>query len=146
MISLPIKANVFTGTSQVTVEINEMEKYSITCSLKPDMSLTVMWLRATEKNGVEFIVSYKSKNKSWGKEFGQSMDTSDGYKLTIKSFNKETDSGIYNCATYNANRLTFGTSTVLKEKQGGFILNSFLCVFFVCFNYYVIMWYYMLID
>lgn len=105
-----------------------------------------MWLRATKENGVEFIVSYKSKKYAWGTEtINQTIETADGWRLTIKSFNKQKDSGIYNCATYNANALQFGRLTVIEGEQGGFILHSFLCVSFF-YAFIIMLWYYNMLN
>lgn len=91
-----------------------------------------MWLRTTEKKGVEFILSYKKDKYIWGATLNEFMETSNGYQLTIKSFKKQSDSGIYSCAFYNANALSFGKSIVLQGKPGRFILNYFLYMSLFC--------------
>ncbi|XP_063065832.1 T-cell surface glycoprotein CD8 alpha chain [Engraulis encrasicolus] len=72
-----------------------------------------MWLRASQK-GIEFLVTFKNGNKvsKTEPEFINIGDS--GYSLTIKSFQKKRDSGSYNCATYNANTLTFGNAQRLE--------------------------------
>ncbi|KAL2099596.1 hypothetical protein ACEWY4_003990 [Coilia grayii] len=92
------------------------QREKVICSLKKDPSLTIMWLRATENDGIRFLVSYKN-NKMVAKTMPTFIETeNDGYTLIIKSFKKQTDSGKYNCATYNANTLTFGTASHLEGK------------------------------
>ncbi|XP_063067353.1 T-cell surface glycoprotein CD8 alpha chain-like [Engraulis encrasicolus] len=75
-----------------------------------------MWLRASE-NGIQFLVSVKRGrivSRLGTPEFIEIADS--GHALTIKSFEKKRDSGIYNCGVYIANTLTFGTAQLLEGK------------------------------
>ncbi|XP_062411188.1 T-cell surface glycoprotein CD8 alpha chain [Sardina pilchardus] len=103
--------------AQKTQILKEKKEDTLHCSLKMDQSITVIWFRTTEKNGVQFILSCKNekvlkKNES----LSTALEALGCYSLKIKSFNKETDSGRYNCARYNSNALEFGDTTVLAGE------------------------------
>ncbi|XP_076140831.1 T-cell surface glycoprotein CD8 alpha chain [Alosa pseudoharengus] len=105
---------IFHVCSPQKTEVKEKESHTVQCTLKNDPSVTFMWLRVTKKNGIEFLGSYRNKKRMGNVVLPESMETLDGYSLKIKSFNKQTDSGSYNCAKYNSNELTFGKPTVLE--------------------------------
>ncbi|KAG5272869.1 hypothetical protein AALO_G00170180 [Alosa alosa] len=107
---------IFHACSAKKTEVKEKELHTVNCTLPKDASRTFIWLRVTKNNGVEFIVSYKNQKRVGTVVLPESMESLDGYCLKIKSFNKQTDSGSYNCAIYNANELTFGKPTVLEGE------------------------------
>ncbi|KAM9409349.1 T-cell surface glycoprotein CD8 alpha chain isoform 1-T2 [Pholidichthys leucotaenia] len=104
-------------------ELNEGDSNDITCKLEGKGSM-VVWLRALEKSGIEFIASYSTSgmqkkaisdfDKIYNHKIEQSSQTA---TLTLKSFKNE-DSGLYSCACLiGGNELVFGTMTTLSAKK-----------------------------
>uniref|UniRef100_A0A672HBL8 Immunoglobulin V-set domain-containing protein n=1 Tax=Salarias fasciatus TaxID=181472 RepID=A0A672HBL8_SALFA len=85
------------------------------CSLQPGS--LIVWFRVLEKSSMEFLVSVSNAGlvKVPSPSFTQSFSYSNN-QLKLKSFDKERDSGIYNCATLKGNEMKFGKVTRLVGK------------------------------
>ncbi|KAI4901498.1 hypothetical protein NFI96_012299 [Prochilodus magdalenae] len=97
-------------------ELKDGEDKDISCKLS-QAGQTVWWFRLVNNTQLEFIASFSStgdlKLKGLDGKFDyQKMKSST--TLTLKSFNKASDSGSYSCATINSNRLFFGSVTNLR--------------------------------
>lgn len=97
--------------------IKEGNSVSIRCN--PEPGSLIIWIRVLEKSGMEFIASFSNAGglKQPGATFNQLYTYSNG-QLTLKSFNKERDSGLYGCAAlYKGNELKFGSVTRLVGEE-----------------------------
>lgn len=84
----------------------------IKCQLTESSRSTTIWFRALDNAGMEFIGAFdlngnpKPTDVRPTSEFDYSKIRKD--IVTLKSFNKEKDSGQYSCATYKGPALVFG--------------------------------------
>uniref|UniRef100_A0A3Q3B952 Ig-like domain-containing protein n=1 Tax=Kryptolebias marmoratus TaxID=37003 RepID=A0A3Q3B952_KRYMA len=105
------------------VKAEEGKEAMISC--KPEKGTMVIWFRALDKSGMEFIASVSSTGqlKTSRPNFNNKFrfQTTDSQTLILKSFNKNNDSGVYSCGSLvNGNKLLFGEVTRLKLDEGGF--------------------------
>ncbi|XP_051933251.1 T-cell surface glycoprotein CD8 alpha chain [Hippocampus zosterae] len=83
----------------------------------PEVMATTVWFRVMDKSGIEFLATFstsgmvKSQSNSFTSIFSD-IKIRDNV-LTITSFNKGRDSGIYSCASMKDNKLYFGDITRL---------------------------------
>uniref|UniRef100_A0A3P9Q9D8 T-cell surface glycoprotein CD8 alpha chain-like n=1 Tax=Poecilia reticulata TaxID=8081 RepID=A0A3P9Q9D8_POERE len=102
-----------------TVEEGQSEK--VKCTL-PAKGTIVFWFRVVEDQGMEFIGSFANTGaeKATGPNYKKNLivdKQSDDFVLTVKSFNKKSDSGMYTCAVLvSGNTLSFGQVTQLQGK------------------------------
>ncbi|XP_008407725.1 T-cell surface glycoprotein CD8 alpha chain isoform X2 [Poecilia reticulata] len=100
-----------------TVEEGQSEK--VKCTL-PAKGTIVFWFRVVEDQGMEFIGSFANTGaeKATGPNYKKNLivdKQSDDFVLTVKSFNKKSDSGMYTCAVLvSGNTLSFGQVTQLQ--------------------------------
>ncbi|XP_029358952.1 T-cell surface glycoprotein CD8 alpha chain [Echeneis naucrates] len=101
------------------IQLREEERYEIKCD-PGEMYSTVMWFRVLDKSGFEFIASFDAK---WSiksrNELPKYFYTAKEIKntLTITSFRKVRDSGLYSCAFIKNNILVFGPATRLRGVE-----------------------------
>lgn len=80
-----------------------------------------VWFRVRDKSGMEFIASFsnglkKDTENTPSSEFIYGKVNKD--ILTLKSFQRETDSGLYSCASlYKGRELSFGSVTRLRGGE-----------------------------
>ncbi|KAL7407948.1 hypothetical protein ABVT39_016040 [Epinephelus coioides] len=106
-------------TSGACEDLTVKEGQQIDINCKPEeMGTMVIWFRVLDTSTVEFIASFsitgvlKSSSKSFSSTF--SVSQSKQHTLTLNSFNKAKDSGVYNCGSlYKGNELKFGKATRL---------------------------------
>lgn len=96
--------------------VNQGEEVPINCEI-PEGQGMVTWFRVLDKSGIEFIVSYsnsqiKAKSPVY-ERFRMTVEAGKVKKLVLKSFNKDTDSGVYSCACIKSNEMKFGPITRL---------------------------------
>ncbi|XP_017278322.1 T-cell surface glycoprotein CD8 alpha chain [Kryptolebias marmoratus] len=102
------------------VKAEEGKEAMISC--KPEKGTMVIWFRALDKSGMEFIASVSSTGqlKTSRPNFNNKFrfQTTDSQTLILKSFNKNNDSGVYSCGSLvNGNKLLFGEVTRLKLDE-----------------------------
>ncbi|XP_062253797.1 T-cell surface glycoprotein CD8 alpha chain [Platichthys flesus] len=107
------------GTSEIVVK----EGGTVDIKCQPAVTYTmVIWFRVMEESGMEFIASFdmNGKKKNTLTALSQNVDYSkmDRRVLTLKSFSKARDSGVYGCACIKNNELIFGKVTrLIGEKK-----------------------------
>lgn len=99
--------------------LKEGDSVDIECQLNETGSLTI-WFRVLDKAGLEFIASF-SNNVHKNTESKPSSSFTYGkirsHKVTLASFSRERDSGLYSCAALiKGKELKFGT---LSRLFGG---------------------------
>ncbi|XP_021176261.2 T-cell surface glycoprotein CD8 alpha chain isoform X1 [Fundulus heteroclitus] len=102
-------------------DVNEGDPVDINCKL-PDTGTIVFWFRAVDGAEMELIGSFstngqpKAPRDNFNRDFSLKKQMND-FVLTVKSFKKRTDSGLYSCAALTGgNKLTFGPVTQLRGK------------------------------
>ncbi|XP_027859372.1 T-cell surface glycoprotein CD8 alpha chain isoform X1 [Xiphophorus couchianus] len=99
--------------------VKEGEQVKIMCML-PSPGTIVFWFRVVEDSGMEFIGSFAPGGalKIAGPNHGKNLvvsKQSDDFVLTVKSFDRKGDSGVYTCAALiTGNKLSFGQVTQLR--------------------------------
>ncbi|XP_028432835.1 T-cell surface glycoprotein CD8 alpha chain isoform X2 [Perca flavescens] len=100
--------------------VTEGAEVEIKC--KPlDSGSMVIWFRVLDTSAMEFIGSFsnngllKSTTDSFQSTFSHSKMQQD--ILTLKSFNKAQDSGVYSCAALKGSILKFGETTRLVGEK-----------------------------
>lgn len=108
------------GATQKTV--TETEPVEISCTLT-ERGIMVIWFRVLDKSGLEFIASFNNDQLKSKSPLHQSFSSKKilENKLTLNSFNKDNDSGVYSCAIIQNNRLKFGEVTRLVGGEFLFI-------------------------
>ncbi|XP_014858066.1 PREDICTED: T-cell surface glycoprotein CD8 alpha chain isoform X1 [Poecilia mexicana] len=104
-----------------TVREGESEKVKCT---PPPRGTIVFWFRVVEDQDMEFIGSFAPGGslKIAGDNYGNDKNLvvvkqSYDFVLTVKSFNKKSDSGMYTCAALvSGNTLSFGQVTQLQGQ------------------------------
>ncbi|XP_032368777.1 T-cell surface glycoprotein CD8 alpha chain isoform X2 [Etheostoma spectabile] len=100
--------------------VKEGEQVEITC-IPQEVGSIVVWFRVLDTSGMEFIASFSSNGllKSPAASFPSTFSQSKIQQniLTLKSFSKSRDSGVYNCASLKANELKFGVATRLVGEK-----------------------------
>ncbi|XP_051536657.1 uncharacterized protein LOC127430712 isoform X2 [Myxocyprinus asiaticus] len=93
------------------------EGEDVTVKCDPALSgLSFFWFRIN-KDGPAFLVTNKNTGiKVNVKEKYKVIQTSGKMCLSIRSFEKDKDSGMYSCATYNRNQLIFGDLYYIKGQ------------------------------
>uniref|UniRef100_A0A3Q1F186 CD8a molecule n=1 Tax=Acanthochromis polyacanthus TaxID=80966 RepID=A0A3Q1F186_9TELE len=93
----------------------------------PTTTHTIMWFRALDNSGMEFIISVSSSGleKSKRSDYSDIFSKGTQSKQTVKSFKKSRDSGLYGCAALVGSELKFGKITRLL---GGKCSTSQFCV------------------
>ncbi|XP_054640443.1 T-cell surface glycoprotein CD8 alpha chain [Dunckerocampus dactyliophorus] len=100
--------------------VKEGQPFDITCKPSEMGSMTI-WFRVRDTSGVEFIASFS--NHGMIKAEGVSYtSTFSGSKMpdnimTLTSFSKGRDSGLYGCASLKNNQLLFGDVTRLAGVE-----------------------------
>uniref|UniRef100_A0A3Q1ECX7 CD8a molecule n=1 Tax=Acanthochromis polyacanthus TaxID=80966 RepID=A0A3Q1ECX7_9TELE len=81
----------------------------------PTTTHTIMWFRALDNSGMEFIISVSSSGleKSKRSDYSDIFSKGTQSKQTVKSFKKSRDSGLYGCAALVGSELKFGKITRL---------------------------------
>lgn len=102
--------------------VEEGGSAEIKCQLTESNRPTTIWFRALDNAGMEFIDAFDLNGNS--KTTGVKTPKFDYSKIrtdimTLKSFNKERDSGQYGCATYKGPVLVFGKVTRLVGGELG---------------------------
>lgn len=101
--------------------VDNGDTVEITCKFS-NLASTVMWFRVLDKTGMEFIASFDMngnlKRGHLPEEFN--ADKMNKNILTLKSFNKAKDSGVYSCAIIHNSGLLFGQTTRLRGGEFGF--------------------------
>uniref|UniRef100_A0A3B4XWB6 CD8a molecule n=1 Tax=Seriola lalandi dorsalis TaxID=1841481 RepID=A0A3B4XWB6_SERLL len=102
--------------SGAEIKAKEGDKVEIKC-VPAQMSSMVMWFRVLDSSNMEYIGSFDIKGNlkigtSLSKIFSNEKMISN--ILTLKSFSKSKDSGLYICATLVKNILEFGEPTQLS--------------------------------
>lgn len=69
------------------------------------------WFRALDNSGMEFISSFSPEGISKVPSQSSSFKQTSVNKITLKSFKKDEDSGLYSCASLHKNTLIFGQVT-----------------------------------
>uniref|UniRef100_A0A3B5LQV6 Ig-like domain-containing protein n=1 Tax=Xiphophorus couchianus TaxID=32473 RepID=A0A3B5LQV6_9TELE len=101
--------------------VKEGEQVKIMCML-PSPGTIVFWFRVVEDSGMEFIGSFAPGGalKIAGPNHGKNLvvsKQSDDFVLTVKSFDRKGDSGVYTCAALiTGNKLSFGQVTQLRGE------------------------------
>lgn len=104
-----------------TKQVKDGNPADIKC--KPELGTMVIWFRVLDNSGMEFIASFtnavmlkSSTSTSFTSTYSDSKMSS--HTLTVKSFNKATDSGVYSCASLvNGRELKFGQATRLAAEK-----------------------------
>nr|BBJ70070.1 CD8 alpha molecule precursor [Seriola quinqueradiata] len=105
--------------SGADIKAKEGDKVEIKC-VPAQMSSMVMWFRVVDSSNMEYIGSFDINGNSKG---GTSLSTIFSNEkmskniLTLKSFGKSKDSGLYVCATLVKNILEFGEPTQLSGVE-----------------------------
>ncbi|XP_077429172.1 T-cell surface glycoprotein CD8 alpha chain [Vanacampus margaritifer] len=111
--------NKLTAGASIALESKEEQSIEMTCKPSESGSM-IMWFRVLDKSGLEFLASFsnngilKSASKSFSSIFSD-LRIREGV-LTLKSFHKGRDSGIYSCASLKISELKFGNVIRLTEK------------------------------
>ncbi|XP_072768742.1 T-cell surface glycoprotein CD8 alpha chain [Nerophis lumbriciformis] len=108
------------SSDAATHTLKEGQKLAIQC-VPSEAGSMVVWFRVLEGSGMDFIASFsnqgmiKSEGASYSTTFaGKSMANN---IMTVASFSRDRDSGLYSCAALKSNRLVFGAVTrLLGEK------------------------------
>ncbi|XP_071349174.1 T-cell surface glycoprotein CD8 alpha chain [Trachinotus anak] len=106
--------------SEVTdKQVKEAEKVEIGCEVSKMFS-TLMWFRVLDTSGMQFIASFDKDGKlkntlTLPAEF-DSTRMGDRV-LTLKSFSRARDSGLYSCAVIRGSALEFGGGTRLRGVE-----------------------------
>lgn len=104
------------GLEAVTVK--EGESVRIECR-PPEKGNILVWFRALDNSGMEFIASFSNGLlKSQGSSNPRLKIAND--VLTVTSFSKNDDSGLYSCGSIKSNELKFGP---VKQLVGGEFLS-----------------------
>ncbi|XP_014890747.1 T-cell surface glycoprotein CD8 alpha chain isoform X2 [Poecilia latipinna] len=99
--------------------VGEGQLKKVKCTL-PSKGTIVFWFRVVEDQGMEFIGSFSpaGQEKTPGANHGKNLiveKQNNDFVLTVKSFNKKSDSGMYTCAALvSGNTLSFGQVTQLQ--------------------------------
>lgn len=91
------------------------EGQSVNVHCDPGLPGTLtFWFRVND-DGAKFLFTVKNKDvKASDTEY--TVNPHDKVSLTIQSFKKKTDSGVYTCAAMNSNKLFFGKPSVITGK------------------------------
>ncbi|XP_051959714.1 T-cell surface glycoprotein CD8 alpha chain [Xyrauchen texanus] len=95
---------------------NEREKVQVECD--PGVrDAMVLWFRINN-DGPEFLFTTKNQDIKIDvvNENYKIVKKSEKMHLAIQSFEKKKDSGVYICAAFNSNKLTFGKPTNIKGE------------------------------
>uniref|UniRef100_A0A8D3C2X5 Ig-like domain-containing protein n=1 Tax=Scophthalmus maximus TaxID=52904 RepID=A0A8D3C2X5_SCOMX len=95
--------------------VKEGETVEIKCKLAEMLSM-VIWFRVLDHSGMEFIASFSrdgTKKSPTPLSPNFSLLKMDKQILTLNSFKKARDGGVYACATIKSNELKFGEVTRL---------------------------------
>ncbi|CAN9512446.1 unnamed protein product [Ophioblennius macclurei] len=98
--------------------VEPTEGQSVTIKCRPEMGTLIIWYRVLDKTGMEFLASCsnsgvsKVRSSTFEQLFSQGTDA-----ITLTSFNKERDAGLYSCSSLKGNELKFGESTRLIGKK-----------------------------
>nr|XP_020448698.1 T-cell surface glycoprotein CD8 alpha chain [Monopterus albus] len=99
--------------------IIENQDVDITCK-PPEAGSMIVWFRVLDKSGMEFIASFSNTGipKSSGSCYSYFSNSKISQStLTLKSFDKTRDSGVYSCAAIKSNELKFGDMTRLVGEK-----------------------------
>uniref|UniRef100_A0A667WKX2 Ig-like domain-containing protein n=1 Tax=Myripristis murdjan TaxID=586833 RepID=A0A667WKX2_9TELE len=115
LVILLLYQNITSGASKDGQIITKGSSVTITCKPSAPGSL-LMWFRAVDNKGLEFILTVNSKGEVKGRS--DSISIFSEHKITenileLKSFEASRDSGMYSCASLNSNKLSFGPVTRL---------------------------------
>lgn len=101
--------------------VEEGQPVKIACRL-PSPGTIVLWFRVVDDSGMEFIASFspsgtlKKSGPNYGKNLAVEKQSND-FVLTVKAFNRKSDSGVYTCAALvSGNQLSFGQVTQLRGE------------------------------
>lgn len=113
---LLLLSEMISGDDQQLGPLKEGNPVDIACQPSETGSLTI-WFRVLDKAGMEFIASFSNGVRK-DTESKSSLLFSDGkiksHKLTLKSFSRERDSGLYGCSSLiRGKELSFGRLTRL---------------------------------
>ncbi|XP_051804359.1 T-cell surface glycoprotein CD8 alpha chain [Acanthochromis polyacanthus] len=99
--------------------VKEGGSIDIECQPPSTTTHTIMWFRALDNSGMEFIISVSSSGLEKWKRSNYSDIFSKGTqsKQTVKSFKKSRDSGLYGCAALVGSELKFGKITRLFGEE-----------------------------
>lgn len=106
----------------VSAEIHkEGANIQVQCDIKQPGTMT-FWFRINSA-GADFLFTVKQEEvRERASNMKYSTEKTSGkVHLVIKSFEKNTDSGVYTCATMNSNKLFFGGLTEIKGEPGGYL-------------------------
>lgn len=121
MISVLILHNSEINSAGEPKTVKQGESVKIMCTL-PSPGTIVFWFRVVEDSGMEFIGSFAPGGalKIAGQNHGKNLvvsKQSDDFVLTVKSFDRKGDSGVYTCAALiTGNKLSFGQVTQLRGE------------------------------
>ncbi|XP_061919513.1 T-cell surface glycoprotein CD8 alpha chain [Entelurus aequoreus] len=100
--------------------LKEGQAFPIEC-VPSETGSMVVWFRVLDGSGVDFIASFsnqgmiKSEGASYSGTFaGKSMANN---VMTVASFSRDRDSGLYSCASLKNNQLLFGAVTRLQGEK-----------------------------
>nr|QBS13670.1 T-cell surface glycoprotein CD8 [Plecoglossus altivelis] len=104
-------------TSTFGTVIEDGRSVDITCE-PPTSGSMVFWFRVTDNIAMEFIATMAPDGTMKAQIDERILKKSSmKNKLTLKSFNKERDSGSYVCMSINKNVLNFGGVTLLAGQE-----------------------------
>lgn len=124
----PILLHLLEITSGAGENITAEEGQSKDISCEPkEKGTMIIWFRVLDKSGIEFIASFsrngkvvKTTTSSYSSLFRHT--DSRPHIITLQSFNKERDSGVYSCGSlYGGNELKFSKVTRLVGSEFCFI-------------------------
>ncbi|KAM3621905.1 uncharacterized protein V6R79_017703 [Siganus canaliculatus] len=94
---------------------------SVTMSCEPSTPGSMfVWFRVQDGSGAQFIASFSTGGvlKKSGASYSQFTFQDSAKTMTLKNFNKATDSGVYSCASLvKGNELAFGKITHLEGEK-----------------------------
>ncbi|XP_067360163.1 T-cell surface glycoprotein CD8 alpha chain [Channa argus] len=96
-------------------KVKEGQQIEIYC--KPKSCNIAIWFRVLDNSEMEFIAYVSNGVVVKGPRNIYSGSKLQDDILTLKSFNKATDSGIYSCVCIKSNELKFGNTTRLVEAS-----------------------------
>ncbi|XP_037108166.1 T-cell surface glycoprotein CD8 alpha chain [Syngnathus acus] len=110
--------NRLTVEAAIEQKIKEGQKVEIQCSPSESGSV-VMWFRVSDKYNIDFLASFsnngvlKSEKNSFSSIFKRKPNED---VISLNSFNKGRDSGLYICASLKSGELIFGDVTRLTGE------------------------------
>ncbi|XP_041673281.1 T-cell surface glycoprotein CD8 alpha chain-like [Cheilinus undulatus] len=108
------------NTGACEERVKQGQPYEITCRLQKSVS-TYFWFRVLDTHAMEFIASYGINGiKTQSSTFSSFSHRTSGtiFILTLNSFDKTRDSGVYGCAFQKQSKLEFdGVTRLVGEKD-----------------------------